>query len=206
MYGLYALERALEGRALDFCILTSSLASVSGGAGVSAYTAANIFMDTFAHKHNRASPVNWLSLNWVGLPPNETVDAFRRVLHAGAVTQLVVCATDLSERIEEWLHLKSLRQAEEAAPSYSRPDLPDPYVAPRNELEQAIAGVWQEVLGIERVGAEDNFFELGGHSLLAIQIISRLRNALRIELPLHTFLAAPTVAGVAESINLIRCD
>src|SRR6185369_628201 len=52
------------------------------------------------------------------------------------------------------------------------------YVAPRDAVEEIIAGLWEEVLGVERVGVEDNFFELGGHSLLATQVVSRIRDLL----------------------------
>ena len=60
--------------------------------------------------------------------------------------------------------------------------------------------IWTEVLKLDRVGVTDNFFELGGHSLLATQIISRIRNTFRVQMPLHSFLQTPTVAGLAEKI------
>jgi amino acid adenylation domain-containing protein len=75
------------------------------------------------------------------------------------------------------------------------------FVAPRNQIEELVARVWADVLGLERVGAEDNFFELGGHSLLATQVISRIREALQIELALHTIFESPTAAGLAVVIE-----
>ena len=75
------------------------------------------------------------------------------------------------------------------------------FVAPRNPAEEKLVGIWTEVLKLERVSVNDNFFELGGHSLLATQIISRIRNAFRVQLPLHSFLETPTVAGLAEKIS-----
>ncbi|MDX6694352.1 MAG: hypothetical protein QOF02_1955, partial [Blastocatellia bacterium] len=77
----------------------------------------------------------------------------------------------------------------------------DDYVAPRTELEEMVAGIWSEVLKVERVGVEDNFFELGGHSLLATQIISRVREALEVGLALRTLFESPTVAGLAAHIE-----
>jgi hypothetical protein len=90
------------------------------------------------------------------------------------------------------------------APGSERPALEDEYVAPRTPVESMLAQIWQEVLGLERIGVYDNFFELGGHSLLATQVASRVRAALRAELPLRSFFETPTIAGLAESVETIR--
>jgi amino acid adenylation domain-containing protein len=87
------------------------------------------------------------------------------------------------------------------APEGVRPELEAAYVAPRTPLEEAVAGIWSEVLGLKRVSIDDNFFEVGGHSLSAIRVISRLRDAFHIELPLRAFFEAPTVAGQAWAIT-----
>jgi amino acid adenylation domain-containing protein len=73
--------------------------------------------------------------------------------------------------------------------------------APRNDDEEKLAQIWQQVLKLERVGVTDNFFELGGHSLLATQIISRIRNQFRVQMPLQVFLQNPTIAQVASEID-----
>ncbi|MER8741391.1 condensation domain-containing protein, partial [Mesorhizobium sp. M1005] len=74
------------------------------------------------------------------------------------------------------------------------------YEAPRGEIETALAGIWQELLGVERVGRHDHFFELGGHSLLAVQLLSRLSRAVGVELPLSTLFARPVLSDLAASI------
>jgi phthiocerol/phenolphthiocerol synthesis type-I polyketide synthase E len=76
----------------------------------------------------------------------------------------------------------------------------DLLAAPRNETEQTIAGIWQELLGIEPIGVHDNFFELGGQSLLATQVVARVRTALKTDLPLRRFFEEPTVAELAHAI------
>ncbi|MFJ2743708.1 SDR family oxidoreductase [Streptomyces sp. NPDC087440] len=81
--------------------------------------------------------------------------------------------------------------------SHPRPDLDTPYVAARSPREQEICEVWQEVLGLERVGVDDDFFALGGHSLGAVQIGTRLKNRLGVELDLRAFFEQPTVAYTA---------
>ena len=78
------------------------------------------------------------------------------------------------------------------------------FVAPRNEVEEQLAGMWRDLLGVERVGVQDNFFDLGGHSLLTTQLVSRLRGAFQLEVPLPTFFEDPTVAGLAQAIELAR--
>ncbi|MET0398368.1 MAG: amino acid adenylation domain-containing protein, partial [Longimicrobiaceae bacterium] len=78
------------------------------------------------------------------------------------------------------------------------------YIAPRTPVEEVLAEIWAEVLKTERVGAGDNFFELGGHSLLATQVISRLRQAFGVEVPLKALFEAPTVAGLAARVEELR--
>jgi natural product biosynthesis luciferase-like monooxygenase protein len=74
------------------------------------------------------------------------------------------------------------------------------FVPPRNAVEDALAGIWADVLGLDQVGVHDDFFELGGHSLLASQLVFRLRETFDIEFPLRSFFQAPTVAGMAMTI------
>ncbi|HLM23651.1 MAG TPA: non-ribosomal peptide synthetase, partial [Pyrinomonadaceae bacterium] len=79
-------------------------------------------------------------------------------------------------------------------------DVKENYLAPRTALEQVLARIFAEILSLERIGVNDNFFELGGHSLLATQVLSRVRGACQLKMPLRTFFKAPTVAGLAAVI------
>ncbi len=75
------------------------------------------------------------------------------------------------------------------------------YVAPRTPAEEVLAGIWGEVLGIDRIGADDRFFDLGGHSLLATQVLSRVREAFQIELPLRDLFESPALSDLAMRIE-----
>ncbi|WP_182880432.1 non-ribosomal peptide synthase/polyketide synthase [Microbispora sp. H10949] len=75
------------------------------------------------------------------------------------------------------------------------------YTAPRTDAERVLAGIWSEVLGVDRVGVEDNFFELGGDSILSIQVVSRVRAALGVQLSPRVLFTTPTVAGLAREIG-----
>ncbi|WP_345143681.1 amino acid adenylation domain-containing protein, partial [Dactylosporangium darangshiense] len=77
----------------------------------------------------------------------------------------------------------------------------DSYVAPRTPTEETLAAIWAQVLGLGQVGIHDNFFELGGHSLLATQMVSRIRNAFDVDVPLVEIFDRPTVAEVAVAIS-----
>ena len=73
-------------------------------------------------------------------------------------------------------------------------------VAPRNEIEQAIAGIWQDALGVRQIGVTDSFFDLGGQSLIAASLLSTLRQSFKVKLPMRVFFAGPTVERMARAI------
>jgi phthiocerol/phenolphthiocerol synthesis type-I polyketide synthase E len=89
---------------------------------------------------------------------------------------------------------------------HARPDLATPYVAPRSDLEERVAAVWRQVLGLAEVGVHDSFLELGGDSLLATRLMSRLREELAVDLPMDRLFAQPTVAAVAAAVVEARAE
>jgi acyl transferase domain-containing protein len=225
--GLNVLEKVLEDREPEFCLLLSSLSSVLGGLTFTAYAAGNAYMDTFARKHNQTHAATWLSVNWdawnfdeeappsgalraladdEGIRSKDGGEAFERILSMGPVTQVLVSTSDLQARLDRWVafagveSVAAANEVESASVLHPRPNLLEPYVAPGNELEEDLANTWRELLGIEQVGVNDNFFELGGHSLLATMVISRLRKEFGVELSLRSFFESPTVSGLALSI------
>ncbi|HEX6746736.1 MAG TPA: amino acid adenylation domain-containing protein, partial [Longimicrobium sp.] len=80
------------------------------------------------------------------------------------------------------------------------------FIAPRTPTEELLAGIYAEVLGVERVGVQDSFFELGGHSLLATRVVSRVRNVLGAELPLPAVFQSPTVERLAAALEGARAS
>jgi NAD(P)-dependent dehydrogenase (short-subunit alcohol dehydrogenase family)/acyl carrier protein len=146
--------------------------------------------------------------------PAEGIETFARALCAG-MPEIIVSARALPypELVRRALPPRTPRQhdAEAAAPhdgsaeaTHDRPDVSTTYVEPASETERAVAALWQQLLGIERVGLHDDFFELGGHSLLATQLISRLRDTFGIRMPLRALIEATTVAAMAERVELLR--
>jgi len=222
--GLLVLDQLFAGVELDFVLLVSSLSSILAGVGFVAYSAANAFLDAFAAARDRLGGTRWLSVNWdnwnfdenadangdagVAMLPREGVETFRRILSQAPPRPVAVSTTDLQARIDQWINFKSAAAAEPGATValHARPDLGVEFVAPRNETEQIIARIWQELLGIEPIGVHDNFFELGGQSLLATQIVARVRTVFKVELPLRKFFEGPSIAALAETVSAPRPD
>jgi amino acid adenylation domain-containing protein len=87
------------------------------------------------------------------------------------------------------------------SPDGHRPSLERVYTPPSTPLEEVLAEIWSEVLGVDAPGVQDSFFELGGHSLLATQVVSRISDTLQVDIPLRRFFEAPAIAGLAAVIQ-----
>jgi amino acid adenylation domain-containing protein len=87
-------------------------------------------------------------------------------------------------------------------PGSQRPESGKPFTPPATELEERLAAIWQEILGLDRVSRDDDFFHLGGDSLSATRLIARVRHRLKIELPLQALFEARTLCGVAERVQV----
>ncbi len=90
------------------------------------------------------------------------------------------------------------------APNRFRPDLAEDFIAPGNPVEEQLAQIWMQVLGVEPVGIHDNFFDLGGHSLLTVELLNRIKETFQVDLPLLCLFKAPTIAGLTQAINIAQ--
>jgi acyl transferase domain-containing protein/acyl carrier protein len=230
IHGMLVLEKVLRKKNLDFCLLMSSISSVLGGLGLAAYSAANLFMDTFTRKLNLESPISWICVNWDGwrtptheanqpagfsaaawedfaMTPEQGIESFQRILSLESPGHVVHSTGPLQARINQWLNLESLRQKQSSpvkkghSSLYSRPGLLQPYTAPRNQMEEIIADVWQTFLGINQVGINDNFFDLKATSLDIVRVNSILRNKLKKDIPAVTMFKYPTIGTLARFLS-----
>ncbi|HVG10762.1 MAG TPA: SDR family oxidoreductase [Thermoanaerobaculia bacterium] len=215
--GAIALREALRelGEEPAFCVATSSLAAVLGGVSLGAYAAADAALDALLG----AWGAPWVSVNWevwhaIGgiatlgqqqnelmLTPEELVDTLERVLALRGQPRLAVATGDLGRRLQQWT---DVMHAGPAAGAHARPESNVPYRAPGNPIEVKIAEIWQELLGVDRVGVDDDYFLLGGNSLAGLQILSKMRAEFDVELPLKAFFEARTVSAMAEEIGRER--
>jgi amino acid adenylation domain-containing protein len=225
--GTRALAAALAGEPpLDFLVLCSAVNSVLGGFGRVDFCAASAFLDAFALEREDGLTValGWDTWSEAGvaaeseLPPDleavrreslkhgmstaEALEVFDRVL-AGGLPRVVVSTRDLPGLLARQRPAAAAGEAEKPrlAASHGRPPLSTAFVEPGTATERTVAAVWQELLGIQGIGAHDNFFELGGHSLMATQITSRLRDTFRAELSIARFFEEPTIAGLAAALD-----
>ena len=225
--GLDVLLELLGGTPLDFVALMSSINSVVGTAGTCDYAAANAVLDAFAASTGK--PPQWrhvVSINWgpwrdVGMAANLAVPEARRAqwsaflqtaippavgaeAFARAVSSRRARVVIASHDVLEALRARATQEPAVGLPAsepQARPELPASYDAPASELEQRLALIWSELLGVEPVGRQDDFFQLGGHSLLATRVLARVQESFAVRLELRDVFDAPTVASMAERIN-----
>ncbi|HEY5857890.1 MAG TPA: phosphopantetheine-binding protein, partial [Aldersonia sp.] len=187
-------------------------------------TAANTYLDRYVERRNRDAELPWRNVIWEHWITGGSGGAAMRDDHGCTAEQacllydaligddrtgpVAISIDDLNDRAAR---SRSVEQAktQRAEPDLAvptgngqpRPTLSTAYVAPRDELEQRLARIWTDLLGITPIGVLDSFFELGGESLAAMQLLSRLRDDYEVDLPLGQLFKEATVALLADMIR-----
>lgn len=136
----------------------------------------------------------------------EALAALDRILRSG-LPQVIVSRYSLPEHYAQTRRLTTaqvldqLERNRRTRKAYPLPAHLGAYVAPRTSTEQKIAAIWEELLGLERIGIQHNFLEAGGHSLLATRVIARIHEQLNARVSLNAFLSKPTIAALAELVD-----
>ncbi len=223
--GVLVLDRILRDEPLDFVLLLSSIASLLGGLGYMAYAAGNLFLDGFARAKRLAGDSRWITVNWDAWnfagttgtedsqpvspqPPGplmmnaqEGLEALARILALEEVGEIVVSTGDLDLRVAQWVARDGVPEPQPHLELHPRPAVSTAWASPRHDLDRVVAGIWETLLGVEKIGIHDNFFELGGHSLLVTQVLSRVRETFRVNVPLRKLFEEPTVSDLSDCIT-----
>jgi acyl transferase domain-containing protein len=199
---LRGVHAALADRALDWIVVESSLTAELGGVGVIGVAATDAVVNAFAGTETAGDVQPWTSAAWdrwygedearegYGMGEDEAVVAFEHLLTRAGEPHVLLSTGDIEHRITS----RGDAQAGPAMGTYARPQLATEYHAPSTDVEEVVAAMWEELLGISPIGVHDDFFALGGHSLLATQIIVRCRESFGLELQLKAIFEAPTIA------------
>ena len=230
--GTLVLHELLKDIDLDFLVLFSSMASITGPFAHADYSAANSFLDAFAPYSNSRRSYHTLAINWpvwkeVGIVAKlealmgvedwkdealkkailtrDGLDAFRRALNSD-LPRVIVSPDNLDrvlaqsrEAFDPPMNLSGVRASGKAV-TLNRVQNTGAD-RPTDEIETVVAGIWNNIFGIEQIGIHEEFSSLGGHSLLALQIVTRIRASYGVALTLRDFFEAPTIA---QSSSLIR--
>ncbi|WP_036486317.1 type I polyketide synthase [Myxosarcina sp. GI1] len=230
--GVLVLEKVFANTPLDFTVLFSSLSSLSGGYAVD-YVAANAFLDAYAHYRNAKDDSFTVAINWdnwqtVGMASQievseelkpfylenqknsiaaeEGIEAFKRILNY-RLPQVVVTGRDLETAIAQHHSAKAMETQAEVTTQqlYPRPQLSNTYVSPRNSSEEILVELWQQLLGIDRVGIYDNFFELGGDSILSFQVALKAKEK-GLQLKPNQLFEHPAIADLAKVVGIEKTE
>jgi NADPH:quinone reductase-like Zn-dependent oxidoreductase/acyl carrier protein len=154
-----------------------------------------------------ATPTNKSSKDFLkqGLFPSEGIDVFKRIL-ANSLPQVVVSTYDLQTRSEQWgleetLSPQFLEKTNLSKLTHPQLELNSLNSVSRNEIEQTIANIWQELLGVKQIRIDDNFFDLGGDSLLIVQVRRKLIEAIKVNISTSELFDYPTINALAKYLS-----
>lgn len=220
IHGTYYLARALHDLSLDFVVLMSSIAALTGEQGQIDYCGANACLDTFAQSQLFSADVV-LSLNWntwrdIGMAvetlkpadvtffdrgndisPQQGQQLFLQAIQTN-FSNLAVSNYALERYASRVSKKKESSEQSNVKAAREDLDVGSDYQAPRNDVEEQLVVLWQECLGIESIGVDDDFFDLGGHSLKALNLIKKINNRFHVALAINQLYRTPTISRLAE--------
>ncbi|KIN61603.1 Non-ribosomal peptide synthase [Sulfitobacter noctilucae] len=169
------------------------------GLGESPLTAAEVVFDDAAETETSRSPAEERLAYLVsqGIRADEGLEALRRAMAINR-PQVIVSSLPIDGLIAQ--ANAPAEATVSVGQSFERPDLDGSYVAPRNGIEERLAEIWQNLLGVSPVGVEDSFFDLGGHSLIAVRLFATVKREFKVDFPISVLFEAPTIAKCAALI------
>lgn len=222
--GILALESYFADREIDFLLLFGSRIIYRGAPGQVNYTAANAVLDAYVSTSNN---LNARIIHWdiwaeagmgtdadlpaafqadhrehlrAGLTHQEGLDALFRLLNVKVPRVLVTARNPNDDDLRETHGEPSPTLEPSDGISRSRPQLSSLFAAPSNPLENQLASIWQDLLGVDPIGVHDNYFELGGNSLLLSRLAVRLQEELHTPIPIKTLMQKLTISQLADHI------
>jgi acyl transferase domain-containing protein len=144
------------------------------------------------------------------LATEEGVEAFQRILARNYLPQIIVSTRHLPTLVQkantlaQTLLSDEIARTETPGSKHPRPNMRTPYVPPRTQVEEELATIWSNVLGVEQIGTHDSFFDLGGHSLLATQVLSRVRNVFKVNMHIREMFEISTIAELAQRVETLQ--
>jgi acyl carrier protein len=188
-----------------------------------AYAAANAVADAIVLKRNQNGRGIWTTVDWdawkfeqgridavqamlntldFSMNESEGAEVIALLLSMRATDQVIVSTGSLKARVNMWIeqHATLRSPAEMQSGQHKRPEVATPFAEPEGSIEKRLAAIWQEALGLDRVGRHDDFFEIGGHSLLAVTILAKTREAFGVDFPMDRVMEATRLSSAAAVI------
>ncbi|MFM1873577.1 MAG: Phthiocerol/phenolphthiocerol synthesis polyketide synthase type PpsE [Planctomycetota bacterium] len=134
-----------------------------------------------------------------GIRPAEGVEVLGRLLSGSLPVETTITPVPLPGLFVELE--RAQRPVASGGARFTRPELDVEYVAPRDEVEQGLVRLWEELLGIDAIGVHDDFFALGGHSLIAVRLFAKIKKTFRVDYPMSVLFEAPTIERLAQNLK-----
>ncbi|MBA2213304.1 type I polyketide synthase [Sellimonas intestinalis] len=208
VYGTLYIENLVDILKPQYCILTSSLSSILGGVGFTAYAAANAFLNNYVNSSHIDKSVKWMSLAWDGwnfndgsnyqysLTIDEGADVFEKILNWGSTSQYVIAKGNLGERLDQYTETFKLKD------SINLSHKTENVIIENDEkLKRDICQSLSNYFGFDHIDEKVSLFELGATSLDILQIVKIIEKECFLHLSPTLFYTYPSVNALVDSLN-----